>query len=91
MPYRRPPRDYREAPRRQEVRIAAPPAHPPPAQGAGGAAIYLLPALAGLGSVALLFTGYGGQNRWLASVAVAAVSLSVLSGVLLWWFQRLGT
>jgi len=56
----------------------------------GGAAIYLLPALAGCASVAFLFTGYGGQNRWLAVAAVAAVGLSVLSGGLMWWFQRRG-
>jgi S-DNA-T family DNA segregation ATPase FtsK/SpoIIIE len=88
--YRRPPRDYREALRREEVRIVAPPAGEPPAQGAGGAVVYLLPAMAGCGSIAFLFTGYGGQSRWLGGVAVAAVALSVLSGLLVWWLQRRG-
>jgi DNA segregation ATPase FtsK/SpoIIIE, S-DNA-T family len=62
----------------------------PPAQGVGGAVIYLLPALAGSVSVVFLFSGYTGQSRWLGGVAVAAVALSVLSGVLVWWLQWRG-
>src|SRR5438309_827327 len=91
IPYRRPPRSLPEAPREEEVRIAAPPTLDPPAQGGAGAAIYLLPALAGCGSIAFFFAGSGGPNRWLGAAAAGAVVLSALSAVLVWWTQRRGS